>query len=171
MVDFRRVLFKMDVVDADEFLRAVGERDLDSAADAQGIAVLRDLVILGHVRIEIVLAVEGRVAVDLATEHHAAHHRELHRLFVHDRQRPGIAETDRADVGVRFAAGLQETAAEHLGVRLELDVRFQPDCVFKFHNSVLYHIQIIRRLRFRRQTGGFLKFFTLLVLQFDMEVN
>ena len=135
MVDLRGVLFKMDVVDADEFLRSVGKGDFHAAADAQRIAVFGNLVILGHIGIEIVLAVESRVAVDLAAEHHAAHDRELHGLFVHDRQRPGIAETYGADVGVGFAARLQETAAEHLGVRLELDVGFQSDCVFKFHNA------------------------------------
>ena len=145
VVDLRGVLFKVDVVDADEFLRSVGKGYLHSAADAQRIAVFGNLVILGHVGIEIVFAVESRVAVDLAAEHHSAHHRKLHGLLVHDRQRPGVSEAYGTDVGVRFAAGFQETAAEHLGVRLELDMSLQPDRIFKFHRAYYTIFSVILR--------------------------
>ena len=132
VVDLRGVLLQVDVVDADE-LGSVGRLDRDAAADAEGIAVLGDLVVLGHVGVEVVLPVEGGVAVDLAAEHEAAHDGELHGLLVRDGQGAGVAQAHGAHVGVGFAAGLQQAAAEHLRLCLELDVRLQPDGVFEFH--------------------------------------
>ena len=154
MVDLRRVLFEMDMIDADEFFGPVGADDLHPAADAQRIAVFGNLVILGHIGIEIILAIEGGVTVDFAAEHHAAHHRELYRLAVHHRQRAGIAEADRADVGVGLAAGLQQAAAEHLRVRLELDMGFKPDSVFEFHWFYLFVAQTVDRIEFRGTVRG-----------------
>ena len=133
VVDLGGILFKMDVVDADELLRSVRASDLNAAADAQGIAVLRDLVVLRHVRIEIVLAVERRMAVDLTAKHESAHDGKLHRLLVHDGKRSRIAQTYRTHVGVRIAPGLQQTAAEHLRVRLQLNVGLKTYRILEFH--------------------------------------
>ena len=136
VVDLRRVLLEVDVVDPDELLRAVGARDLHAAADAEGTAVLGDLVVLRHVGVEVVLAVEGRMAVHLAAEHEPRHDCELHRLLVHHGKRPRIAEAHRAHVRVGLAAGLQQTAAEHLRPRLELDMRLKSYRVLEFHRKL-----------------------------------
>ncbi len=124
------------MVDTYELLRAVGARNLDAAADAEGTAVLGDLVVLRHVGIEVVLAVEGRMAVNLATEHHSTHDGEFHRLLVHHGKRPRIAEAHRAHVRVGLAASLQEAAAEHLRPRLQLDVRLKSYRVLEFHRKL-----------------------------------
>lgn len=90
MVDLCRILLKMDVVDANEFLRAIRLRNLHTAADAQGIAVFGNLVILGHIGVEIVFAVEGSMAADLAAEHKPAHNRQFYGFLIYDRQCTGI---------------------------------------------------------------------------------
>ena len=146
VVDLRRVLLEVDVVYADQLLGAVGARDLHPAADAEGTAVLGDLVVLGHVGVEVVLAVKGGVRVHAAAEHQARHNRELHRLAVHDRERTRVAEADGADVGVRLAARLQQAGAEHLGLGPELDVRLEADGAFVFHARVLHSLTLPKML-------------------------
>ena len=133
VVDLGGILLQVDVIDADELLRSVGPRYLNAAADAQRISVLGDLIILRHVRIEVILAVERRMAVDLAPQHETAHDRELHGFLVHDRKRAGISEAHRTYICVRFTSRLQQTAAEHLRIRLQLDVRFKTYRIFEFH--------------------------------------
>ena len=129
----RRILFEMDVVDADELLGSVCARDLNAATDAQGIAVLRYLIVLRHVRVEIVLAVERRMAIDLAAEHESAHDCKLDRFLVHDGKSARIAQTHRTHIGVRLATGLQQAAAEHLRVRLQLNMSLKTYRILEFH--------------------------------------
>ena len=74
MVDLGRILLKMDVVYANE-LWPLWRLYRHAAANAQRTAVFAYLVVLGHVWIEVVLAVERGVWIDLATKHHAAHDR------------------------------------------------------------------------------------------------
>ena len=133
VVDLRGILLEMDVVDADELLRSVRADDLHASADAKRISVFGDLVVLRHVGVEVVLAVECGVTVDLASEHETAHDGKLHGFLVHDRERARIPEAHRAYVSVRLTARFQETSAEHLRVRLQLDVSFKTYRIFEFH--------------------------------------
>ena len=89
--------------------------------------VLADLVALRQVGVEVVLAVEDRARRDLALERRGDHQRVADRLLVGHRQRPGMAEADRAGVDVRLVAERQRAAAEHLRPRRELDVDLEPD--------------------------------------------
>ena len=98
VVDLGGILLEVDVVDADELLRSVRADDLHASADAKRISVFRDLVVLRHVGVEVVLAVERGVTVDLASEHETAHDRKLHGFLVHDRKRTRIPEAHRAYV-------------------------------------------------------------------------
>src|SRR6266536_4172504 len=59
-----RVLLHVDAGDADAPRLAVGELDVQVPADADRQVVLRDLEVLRHVRIEVVLPVEQRVGRD-----------------------------------------------------------------------------------------------------------
>ena len=87
-------------------------------AAAQRLVVLADLVALGQVGIEVVLAVEDRARRELAAEREADHQpRSGSAPRVDDRQRPGQAEADRAGVRVRRLAEGQLAAAEHLRAR------------------------------------------------------
>ena len=62
-----------------------------------------------------------------------AHHGQLDGLTVRHGQRPGIAETHRTYVYVRFASGSQSAGTEHLGFGLQLDMRLKTYSIFEFH--------------------------------------
>ena len=116
--ELRRVLLEVHAVDA---------HVAQMARPAQRFVVLADLVRLGVVGIEVVLAVEDRAVGELAVERHPDHQPVLDRLLVDHRQRAGQAEADRAAVRVRLLAEGQRARAEHLRPRVELDVDLQAD--------------------------------------------
>ena len=73
-------------------------------APAQGLVVLGDLVALGVVGIEVVLAVEDRPRRQLAAQRQPDQQAVVDRLGVGHRQRAGQAEADRAGARVRRLA-------------------------------------------------------------------
>ncbi len=104
------------------------DADLAQApALAQRLVVLADLVALGQVGIEVVLAMEDRPWRKLGAHGEADHQAVVDRPLVGQRQRPGQAEADRAGEGVRRLAEGQRAAAEHLRRGGELDVNLQAD--------------------------------------------
>jgi hypothetical protein len=92
-----------------------------------GLVELRDLVALGRVGVEVVLAREDAGLADLAVDGLGREHGELDAFAVEHRQRAGQAEADGADVGVGLAAVLVDAAAEGLGLGEQLDVDFEAD--------------------------------------------
>jgi len=97
------VLLHVDALDLDpEVARAVVglDRDIEPAVEAQRLVVLADLVVLGHVRIEVVLAREPAPLRDAAVERQAHADRRLHGCAVDDGHRPGKTEAYRADLRV-----------------------------------------------------------------------
>jgi hypothetical protein len=114
--------------------QAAVEFKLDVAVGRGRLVVLRDLVILRHVRIEITFPVELGEAGNLAIQQETGEHRQAQRLVVGHGQHAGQAEADGADVGVGRRAECIGATAPHLRFRFELDVRFQPDDRFVFHN-------------------------------------
>src|SRR5689334_4970197 len=103
------------------------------APDAERDVVLGDLVALGEVGIEVVLAVEDRARGDLAAQRHPHHDPVGDRLRVGHRERPGEAKADRAGARVGLLAEAQLAAAEHLRAGLELDVDLEADDGFVVH--------------------------------------
>ena len=101
----------------------LGER----AAAAQGLVVLGDLVALGQVGIEVVLAVEDRAGRELGAEREADHQPEVHGARVGDGKAAGESEADRAGVRVGRVAEGQLAAAEHLRGGRELHVDLEAD--------------------------------------------
>ena len=81
--------------------RAVGQVEVAAGVDGQ--VVLADLKVLGHVGIEVVLAVERRRR-DRAVQRRADRHRQLDRAHVEHRQRARQSQADRADVRVGLGA-------------------------------------------------------------------
>ena len=73
-----RVLFHVQPRNSDA-LRAGGHGDIDPAMFAQRLVELGDLVALGQVGIEIILARKNRGFVDPAMQRHRRQRRELHR--------------------------------------------------------------------------------------------
>src|SRR3954447_8790423 len=114
------VLFHVGAFDPD--LRSIGQSE--EAIDVQGLVVLTDLIRLGHVGIEVVLAVE-RARLDGAVQRQADAHRQLDRLAVQHGQRAGQAQRHRIDVGVGLVAESVRAGGEQLGHRRQLDVDFE----------------------------------------------
>ena len=134
---FGDIFFEVDACEAgffilrgDGFLGVLGIREIverDGAAEAERQIVLADLVVLRHVGVEIIFAVELADRADLAAEHEAGEGGEFERLFVHHGQRAGHAEADGADIGIWLGAVFDRTGAEHFAAGLELHMDFEAD--------------------------------------------
>src|SRR3954453_16438228 len=122
----RGVLLEVGAHDSDLDV-AVRPRHRYGALHAERLVVLGDLVALGIVRVEVVLAVEGRARRDLTAEREAQPHGQLDRLAVRDRQRAGERQADGARLGVGRLEVRDRAAAEHLRARLQVDVDLEPN--------------------------------------------
>ena len=120
------VFFQMHAGDAD-LLGAATDFDLDGAMLGQGLVILRNLVALGQVGIEIILAGENRSFVDAAVQRHGRQRGELHCFAVQHRQRSRQTQADGTNIGVGRIAEMSGAGAEDLGRGQELDVHLQPD--------------------------------------------
>src|SRR6185503_10344554 len=97
--------------------------------------VLRDLVALGEVRIEVVLAREDRLGLHVAAERQRRHDGVVDGLAIEDGQRARLSKTDRAHFRVGCGAERRAAAAEDLGRRAELGVNLEADDGFVGHTS------------------------------------
>ena len=116
------VLFHVRALDADA--EAV---HLEHTVDADRLVVLADLIVLRHVRIEVVLAVEQRTVRHRALQRLTDAQRELHRPLAQHGQRAGQPQAHRADVRVGLGAELVLARAEQLRRRGQLDVHLETD--------------------------------------------
>ena len=121
------VLLHVHPGDAHPQVAAVLQLHVQVPADAQRQVVLRDLVGLGQIGIEVVLAVEDGALGDAAVEGQRDARGVLDRLLVGHRQHARMAQADRADVGVRRLAEGDLAAAEHLGAGVQLHVDLEAD--------------------------------------------
>src|SRR3954454_17039414 len=109
----------------DRLLRRHVDHDLALPDDRA--LVLADLVALGQVRVEIVLAVEGALQVDLGLEPEPGADRLAHALLVDDREHAGHRRIDKRNMAVRLSAefggrtGKQLRLARDLGMDLYAD--------------------------------------------------
>src|SRR5271157_1935556 len=118
------VFLQVNARDTDA-LGPVRRLDLDVSVLGERFVVLRDLIALGQVRIEVILAREDGRFVDLAIQRRRRQHRKLHRPLVQHRQRPRQAEAHWTYVRVWQIAEARRAAAEDLRRGQELDVYFQ----------------------------------------------
>ena len=88
---------------------------------------LADLVALRQVRVEVVLAVEARDAVDRRLQAEAGADGLLDAVAVDDREHAGHRRVDEGDVGVGLGAEGGRGAGEELGVRGDLGVDLHAD--------------------------------------------
>jgi hypothetical protein len=103
----------------------IGERHF--AIEAERSVVLRDLVVLRHVRIKIILAIEFADRGYLALQDQAGERGELQGLQIHRRQGAGQSQADRTDMDIWLRTVLNGTTTKHLTSGLQLDMYFQPD--------------------------------------------
>ena len=97
---------------------------VEPAVDVEGYVVLADLVRLGHVRVEVVLAMED-APLHGAVERQADAHRQLDGVAVEHRQGAGKPEGHRVDVRVRLVA--EAVGAPENSFVAVADVDLQPD--------------------------------------------
>ena len=97
-----------------------------SQPQVERLVVLTDLVVLGLVGVEVVLAGEG-AGPDVRVQRRPDPHGQLDRLGVEHRQGAGQPEADRADVGVGLVAERVATAAEKLGPGGQLAMHLEAD--------------------------------------------
>ena len=107
---------------------ATGHIKIQVAVHGKGDRTLRGLEVLGHIGIEVVLAVEHRVALDLAVGGETGLDDALDSALVGHRQGAGQAQAHRAHVGVGLVIVAELAVAEHLGIECgELGVDLQAD--------------------------------------------
>ena len=101
-----RVFFQVQAGDADALRGLLPSASGTSmpAVLGDGLVELRDLVALGRVGVEVVLAGEDAGLADLAVDRLGGQHGELDGAAVEHGQRAGQAEAGGADVGVGLAA-------------------------------------------------------------------
>ncbi len=126
-----RVFFEVDT----------GERNaVDRTAFHQWICKLANLVALGNVRVEIVLTVEFGEISQRATDRHTDAKHMFDCFFVDGRQGARMAHTNGTDVLVRpLFVGIVLRVAEHLRLRLELDVNLEADGWFVVRHGGIIH--------------------------------
>ena len=116
-----RIFFEVNARDANFLLLGAG-LDSDKAMLGQRLVILRNLVTLGQIRIEVVLAREDRKRLNVAAERERRLDRVIDRGAVEDRQRARHAEAHGAHVRVRRRTERGAAAAEDLRAGLQLRV-------------------------------------------------
>ena len=127
---FARVLFHMDALDPHEPRGAVANLDQHFAFAHDGFIKLADLIALRQVGVEVVLAVEGGLQVDLGLEAQPGAHGLFDAIFVDHRQHAGHRGIDEGHVAVGLRAEFGRGAGEELRVRRDLRVHLHPDDQF-----------------------------------------
>ena len=120
------VVFHVDAGDADAPGTAV-HHDVHEASLGHRLVILGDLVALGQIGIEVVLAREARERAHLAVQCEGALDGQFHGLAAEHRERTGQAEADRAHIRIGRRAEAGGAAAEDFGGRGQLHVDFEAD--------------------------------------------
>ncbi len=121
------VLFHVQAGDADAARPALGCGDIDPSMLGERLVELRDLVALGQVGIEIVLASKDRALADFGVDGLRRKGSKLDRARVEHRQRARQPQADGANQRVWRGTELVCAATKGLGAREQLDVDFKPD--------------------------------------------
>src|SRR3990172_7773342 len=116
----------MDARKAHPLDRAV-DRDVDVAVGTDRKFVLADLIALGQIGIEIVLARQNARSSNLTTSGEAGAYGELNDSLVQYRQDAGKPRADRTGVLIRCLAKFSRATAENLRVGKQLGVDLQSD--------------------------------------------
>ncbi len=141
VVELADVFLEVDAGERDRLVlahdvaRRTGQLDLDAAAEAEGLVVLGELIVLRRVRVEIVFPVPFADRGDGAAEHEAGLDRLVDGLLVEHGQHAGQREHDGVGERVFRLAKACGHAGEHLGLGLELDVNFKTDDGFVLHEG------------------------------------
>src|SRR5208283_3417741 len=104
----------------------VVERNFTLPAERR--VILRDLVIFGHVRVEIVFPVELADRRNFTLQNQTGEGGLLERLEVHCGQCTWESQANRTYMDVWFRTVLDGATTKHFAAGIQLDMHFQPDC-------------------------------------------
>ena len=130
------VLFQVRARDPDALDRCRPRARCRRAAADDRQLVLADLVALGQIRIEVILAREHRAPRDARVDRQPELHRHAHRLGVEHRQHARIGQVDQVGLSVGRRAVGGRRAREDLRARRKLGMDLQPDDGFPFHQAI-----------------------------------
>ncbi len=126
------VLFHMGAGEVDHSF-GVAHLDLQRAALDNRLGQLTDLIALGQVGVEVVLAVEDVDAVKRCADRQAKLDRTFDRALVQHRQHAGQRDINRAGLGVGRCAEGSTAARKNLGTGGELGMHLQPNNGLPLH--------------------------------------
>ena len=126
------VFFEMRASNADDLRAAIFEEDGHGAVLNHRQLVLADLVALGQVRVEVVLAGKHRTGRNGGAYSQAETNSHADGFAVQDRQHAGVAQVNEVRLAVRRGAVSRRRRGENLRLRGQLGVDFQPDDHFPF---------------------------------------
>ena len=141
MHQLARILLDMDALDPDDLV--FGDPGLLVSLDQQlplthdRVVKLADLVALRQIGIEVVLAIEPAVFVDLRLDRHAGAHRLADAFAIGHGQHARHRRIDKADLRVRLGTEFGTRAAEQLGVGSDLRMDFEADHDLPFARGAL----------------------------------
>jgi hypothetical protein len=115
----------------------VVEQYLDHALADDRVIELADLIALGEIGVEIILAVEPRPRVDLRLQRHAGADRLADAFRVRHRQHSGHGGIDQADLAVGLGAEFGRGTGEELGRGGDLGVDLEADHDLPFAGGAL----------------------------------
>ena len=132
------VFFQVRTRDTDTLLCAIVEHDVHVTLANHRQLVLADLVTLGQIRIEVVLAREHRTRRDLGIDGQPEFHRHAHGFAVEHRQHARIGEIDEIRLRIGPLAVGRGGSREDLRLRRELRVDLEADDGFPAHHSTSF---------------------------------
>src|SRR5690606_11611407 len=145
-----RILFQVQALDADVEEAAVLGLHLDHALAHDGVIQLADLIAGRQVGIEVVLAVELALQIDLGAQAQTRLHRLLNAVLVQGRKHTGEAGVDQRHLLVRPGAEADRCAREQLGVRGHLGVDLQTHDDFPSARAALDQFGVLSHAHHQR---------------------
>jgi hypothetical protein len=127
------ILLQVRPGNPDALARPVVQFDVEMPLRDDRQLVLRDLVTLGKVRVEVVLAGEHRARRDARVDRQPEHHGLGHDRAVQHRKHARQAQVHRAGLAVGFRTVGGGGTREDFRDGIELGMHLQPDHGFPFH--------------------------------------
>src|SRR5262245_27414755 len=125
----------MDATNPD-ILCACCRFDLDFPICGKRLVVLRDLISLGQVGIEIILARKDALSMDFAIEGKPNSYSQFNSFFIQNWQRARLTRADRTDITIRLRGDRIDnfTSTKHFGLGKQFSMDFESDDGFVFHS-------------------------------------
>ena len=129
------ILLQVRARDIDALDAAVVEQDVDRPAADDRQFVLADLVTLGQVGVEVILAREDRAPRHAGVDCQPEFHRHAYRLGIEHGQHAGISQIDQVGLRVRRRPVGGGRAGEDLRAGQQLGMDLQPDDGLPLHQA------------------------------------